>query len=846
MPITDPFVLPGDVVLMPVAELPEDVREKVKYKEGDFAVTRPRARTPSKIVDAEAAALLREFQTAKTIVAAVISYSQTRGADANQTLESALPLLKHFIDSRLLVPPDSAEAEQIMPTLSAGARVEEFEIRSSIQIVEDSELYQAEGPAGEVALKILRSADRPEMNLVFEREIAVLRHLDGTINPRLVKEGWLEGRRYLAIEWIHGVPLPALAEEWRSLARAEAAEDESIGGEVPERLRNLCLTLVEKYAHLHAQGVIHSDIHPRNLLVNAAGEIKILDFGLARFADAQHPFNLAPRGGVGIYYEPECVRAILAGRREPQSSAQGEQYAVASIVYQLLTGANYLDFSLEQREMLRQIVEDAPLPFARHGCAAWPEMEQVLAQALGKDPRDRFASMEEFAAALRRVNLPEKEKLRAGVDATGGEPAAPAWATGQRTQPPAPATAHTQRRAAFVESVIERSQASGELFQSEVGGDNPLPTCTVNYGVAGIAYALYRVACRRDDPQLLALADLWAAKALACAGTEAAIYNPRIEASEETVGRVSLYHTASGVYCVRALVSAAMGDVLTHQTAVENFIVAAQAECENLDLTLGRSGVLLGCALLAENDPALIASADTPLSQFGDELMRGIWEKINSFAPVADCAEMDYLGMAHGWAGVLYAALRWCQIKAEANGAQLSDLLPGDVRARLDQLGRCAIPSGRGSVWPWQNARSGHDPGFMPGWCNGSAGYVHLWTLSHTLFGARDYLDRAHHAAWSAWEQPDGLENLCCGLTGRAYSLLNLYQHTGDREWLYRARDLAHRAASTEHNPDGGDSEVNGLYKGEYGLCVLLSDLDQPDDATLPMFERDWGLISRP
>src|ERR1041384_526262 len=109
MAITDPFVLPSDVVLMPAVELPDSIREKVDFKEGDFAITRPHVRTPSKIVDAHAAELLKEFQTAKTIVEAIISYSQPKQADPHQPLEEALPLLKNFVDSRLLVPPDSLE-----------------------------------------------------------------------------------------------------------------------------------------------------------------------------------------------------------------------------------------------------------------------------------------------------------------------------------------------------------------------------------------------------------------------------------------------------------------------------------------------------------------------------------------------------------------------------------------------------------------------------------------------------------------------------------------------------------------------------------------------------------------
>src|SRR5437763_9925388 len=66
----------------------------------------------------------------------------------------------------------------------------------------------------------------------------------------------------------------------------------------------------------------------------------------------------------------------------------------------------FLQLSLHRTEALRQIVNDAPMPFSAHGLAEWPELERVLARALAKDPSDRFASVAELAAALRGVEVP--------------------------------------------------------------------------------------------------------------------------------------------------------------------------------------------------------------------------------------------------------------------------------------------------------------------------------------------------------------------------------------------------------------------------------------------------------
>ena len=89
MSITGLFVLPEDVLVFPVAELPQQLRAQVSGDPGDFVITRPNARHPSKIVDPDAAALLERFRAATTIVDAVIGFSASRKLDPHQVLQDA-------------------------------------------------------------------------------------------------------------------------------------------------------------------------------------------------------------------------------------------------------------------------------------------------------------------------------------------------------------------------------------------------------------------------------------------------------------------------------------------------------------------------------------------------------------------------------------------------------------------------------------------------------------------------------------------------------------------------------------------------------------------------------------
>lgn len=113
---------------------------------------------------------------------------------------------------------------------------------------------------------------------------------------------------------------------------------------------------------------------------------------------------------------------------------------------------------------------------------------------------------------------------------------------------------------------------------------------------------------------------------------------------------------------------------------------------------------------------------------------------------------------------------------------------------------------------------------------------VSLWTLAARLFEEDRYMRLADGAAWTAYEGHPAPGDLCCGLAGRAYGLLNRYRAGGEPIWLSRARDLATQAV-----PQVRESALrrDSLYKGEVGVAALLVDLERPDDAAMPFYDRE-------
>ena len=785
MPITDPLVLPVDVSIGPVTQLSAAARARLGAREEDFAVSRPRGRAPAKIVDPAGAALLEAFRAPRRVSDVLLQLAGERGLDADALLIEAFPLLHDCFSARFLVSADSADAAPILPALEPGDRIGRWTVVRCVRLLSDTEVYQARSATGAAAaVKIARGSSTPDLPVMFAREAAVLTCLQGRGAPRLLARGRTRGRPYIAMEWRAGVE-PDIA----------FGELRAAGERGRPALAGLASRLVAAYARLHARGVLHGDVCTGNVLIDARGRVTLLDFGRATFVTARGSRRDPPRGFVPPFIDPELAAAVAADAPRPPLSAAGEQYALAALVYQLATGQPYREFSLDRATMLGQVGREPPLPFSARGVAPWPEFERILRRAMSRRPEERFPSMRAFASALARMQTPPASAPAAGA-----------------------ADSVTRLVAGFI---------------GDLAGARPLervatgaPTASVTYGMAGVAYALYRLALLGGDAAALAAADLWITRALAAQSRPDAFCSPGMELTVSSVGEISPYHTASGLHVVDGLIAQAFGDRDRCAQAVRRFISAVAAPCGSLDLTLGRAGVLIGAALLLEALPSGMDEAAAALRAAGEGASQELWSRLPA-GPAGPRSRLT-AGIAHGWGGILYATLRW----GRAAGTPVPAVWPD----RLDELAAWAAPLGRGVHWPRRPAPGTPQLEEVPGWCNGPAGMVHLWTLAHRAFGREEYLQLARSSAWSAWEAPSGFPDLCCGLAGRTYALLSVYRHTGDVEWLDRARALGERAR-TALLRGCRFAHPMSLFKGEPGIVLLGADLAAPEAACMPFFE---------
>ncbi|HVE78218.1 MAG TPA: protein kinase [Gemmatimonadaceae bacterium] len=253
----------------------------------------------------------------------------------------------------------------------------------------------------DVAIKVLPLSFAGDAQVVqrFQREAKTAAKLDHPhIIPiyRVESEGGLE---YFAMKYVPG----------RSLERVMA---DGAPAPLDFATRVLC-EAAAALGHAHQRGVVHRDVKPANIMLDADDRVILTDFGISKAGDAAaHLTNTGVVVGTPFYMAPEQAMAKPVDGR-------ADQYALGVVAYHLLTGRLLFDGDSAQAILVRHILDEPPRVSASRPDVP-PHVDDAVARALAKEPTDRFETMEHFAAALRGVAPPK------GAATTGARAAQPA------------------------------------------------------------------------------------------------------------------------------------------------------------------------------------------------------------------------------------------------------------------------------------------------------------------------------------------------------------------------------------------------------------------------------------
>jgi serine/threonine-protein kinase len=322
-----------------------------------------------------------------------------------------------------------------------------------------------------VVIKRLREdlLANPDYCEMFIDEERVIRRLD---HPGIVKVrdfGKVDGRYYMAIEYVWGESLSALT-------RLCALQ----GKQFPLSLAlHTVARVAEALAHAHAQRdrqgrpapVIHRDVTMGNVVVSYRGEVKILDFGIAKSSDRLSETRAGQVKGTPVYLAPEQIQL---GDATPATDI----YQLGVLLYHVTVGRPPLSWD-SNADLMRQIVGRKLIPPTTWNPGYPPALEQVVLKAMAGDPDERFASASELALVLRHFVAARPSELQHRLSILVSE------LTGNR---------HAEQES-FVAALLGNSARAGEApvfswaFEPRASLENELPVRVDRDELTGTALA---------------------------------------------------------------------------------------------------------------------------------------------------------------------------------------------------------------------------------------------------------------------------------------------------------------------------------------------------------------------
>jgi serine/threonine protein kinase len=304
-------------------------------------------------------------------------------------------------DGMVLARLTAFQKEQTLAGCADGLRLDHYVLLDRIGRGATGEVYTAHNLTNDriEAIKIMRAsvlqASRGARRR-FQKEADALKELRHPGLPRLHHFGWKSGMPYIAMEYVPGRTLDRVLDEKRHVSGCVTVREAT----------EWVYSVAEVLAFAHERGYVHRDIKPSNVAIAPAGELKLLDLGLARlfrFAlesveDGDSPTPVTTSGailGTPAYMPPEQWRDAS------KATVASDIYSLGCLYHFVLTGSPPFGDARSAAEYRRAHESDRAQAVSRNRSDVPDRVDQIIARMLAKEPRERYPTATHLMDDLR-------------------------------------------------------------------------------------------------------------------------------------------------------------------------------------------------------------------------------------------------------------------------------------------------------------------------------------------------------------------------------------------------------------------------------------------------------------
>ena len=287
---------------------------------------------------------------------------------------------------------------------------ERYKITERIGIGGMAEVYKAQDQVlgRTVAVKVMlpQYAADPEFTARFKQEAASAANLQSPYIVNVYDWGQDGGTYFIVMEYVRGTDLKTAVQQRGAINQRKVAE---IGSQACQAL-----------SVAHGQDIMHRDIKPQNIMVQPDGNVKVMDFGIARAKNSVKAKTSSVLG-TAHYISPEQAQG-------KELDGASDMYSLGCVLYEAATGQLPFDGPDAVSVAMRQ-VNEAPLPPSQVKPDISPDLEAIIMKAMEKNPANRFQTVRDMKHALddflmgRPLNLAGASAASAPTSVMGAAPA---------------------------------------------------------------------------------------------------------------------------------------------------------------------------------------------------------------------------------------------------------------------------------------------------------------------------------------------------------------------------------------------------------------------------------------